>query len=65
MFESFKVVTTRGETYVFSGRDGNIAPIFIGGFLHVRKNGIEVAIFPTQNVEGVLRIIDIDGGVAS
>lgn len=65
MFESFKVVTTRGQTYVFSGREGKLdADIIEGAFIRLRRNREDVALFPVRNVEVFQRISDIDGEVA-
>ena len=65
MFESYKIMTMRGGTHVFSTRDGKMEVGFTNDFLRIRKNGIDVAFFPTRNVEAVLRITDIDGEVVA
>lgn len=66
MFESFKVVTTRGQTYVFSGREGKLDADIVGEtFIRLRRNRVDVALFPLRNVEAFMRLTDIDGEVAS
>jgi len=68
MLERFKIITTRGESYVFEtgpkqpaidvhrGPDGETINVF--------RQGKLVAYFPTRNVEAVTRIPVIEGDLA-
>ena len=62
MYEVITVRTMRGETYTFGGANDAVSANFVGGgdFLQVRKNGADVAFFPTRNVEAVLRSKGVD-----
>lgn len=66
MVHGVKIVTTRGETYVFVAGLGSL-PIgqdTIGSeFIRVTRGPDVLAVFPSRNVEAVLRMLEIEGEV--
>jgi len=69
VMQGMKIVTMRGETYVFTARPGTppvgTRDLVDGTILQVTRGPQVLGIFPVRNVEAILPIIEIDGEVAS
>ena len=70
MMKGLKVITMRGETYVFTARPGTAdvnseAAGFENRVLRVFRGPVTLGLFPLSNVEAILPIGEIDGEVAS
>lgn len=70
MMQGVKIVTMRGETYVFTARPDS-PPVDTkaldenGQWLLVHRGPTRLGLFPMRNIEAVLPATDIDGEVAS
>lgn len=68
MMQGVKIVTMRGETYVFSARPGS-PPVDTTSadavILRVFRGAQTLGYFPLRNVEAILPLVEIDGEVAS